>query len=111
MLLYILCCAAILKRTFYFEEVACYTIDPSAAEFSRRRRKKLSRRISAENGIRLGDRRRRKKVRRLAEYFIRYINKERSIIVSNNKIDQFWRTHYYSSQSLSVQEDRRQDRS
>ena len=46
-----------------------FQIDPSAAEISRRRRKcMVIRRISAENGIRPGDRRRRKKLRRLAEF-------------------------------------------
>ena len=43
-------------------------VDPSSAELSRRRRKMVTRRISAENGIRPGDRRRRKQLRRLAEF-------------------------------------------
>ena len=43
-------------------------VDPSAAESGRCRRKMVTRRISAENGIRPGDRRRRKKFRWLAEF-------------------------------------------
>jgi len=51
-------------------EVDQMKVDPSAAELSRRRRhrKIVTRRISAENWIRPGDRRRRKKLRRLAEF-------------------------------------------
>jgi len=44
-------------------------VDPSAAELSHRCRKMVTRRISAENWTRPGDRRRRRnKLRRLAEF-------------------------------------------
>ena len=53
-------------------------LDPSATELSRRRRKMVTRRISAETGIRLGDRRRRKKIRRLAKNYTLYLIYQRN---------------------------------
>jgi len=53
-------------------------LDPSAAELSRRRRKMVTHRISAETRIRPGDRRRRKKIRRLAKNYTLYLIYQRN---------------------------------